>query len=561
VRTFRCLRLGLITLITLVINTERPRTAVGEVFAQLQKPPVFLRDATGLVREIGWVSLLFYGMNVLGFQFSFYYIASLVPLLGTNTWFGFVIMACATISVILVYHAFVTMMPRSGGDYVFVSRALHPIIGFVGNLSFGVILMLFVAISAGTTSTSVLGPLFGYLGVVTGNAGLISLAGQMSTPTYIIPIGAALILGLSILALISLRTYFKLQNVAFVITLVGVAVMIAVAASTSQSTFASSFNSFVGSYMAKSGDWYGNVTSTATAAGWAVPTSSWWMGGIFAYPVLAVSGFFAYNAQMAGEIKNSRRSYLFASAGGAILYLALTAISLGLVMNAIGFNFLSAIDYLLYNAPAQIPLPALAYVNLLLATATTPALAVIIFASTLFANIYIPATFLFMSRGLFAYSFDGILPAWFAKVSDRTHGPTNAVAAATATALAFFVIINIPQSATYLYLFSSVATWVSAIIPTFFVGLSAALLLKLKPGFHEMSPIKGAKLVFLGIAEMFFMALLVYLLLTNPIYGGNTSIGEELALGLIIAYVLIFAIARARRGPSLMLAFKEIPPE
>ena len=27
----------------------------------------FLREATGLVREISWVSLLFYGMNVLGF--------------------------------------------------------------------------------------------------------------------------------------------------------------------------------------------------------------------------------------------------------------------------------------------------------------------------------------------------------------------------------------------------------------------------------------------------------------------------------------------------------------
>ena len=236
----------------------------------MQKPPVFLREATGLVREIGWVSLLFFGMNVLGFQFSFYYIASLVPLLGTNIWFGFVIMACATISVILVYHTFVTMMPRSGGDYVFVSRALHPIIGFVGNLSFGVILMLFVAISAGTTSTSMLGPLFGYLGVVTGNPGLITLGGQMSTPTYIIPIGVVLILGLSAFALTSLRTYVKVQNIAFIITLAGVVTMIAVAAATSQSAFASSFNSFVSSYMGKSGDWYGNVTSSASAAGWAV---------------------------------------------------------------------------------------------------------------------------------------------------------------------------------------------------------------------------------------------------------------------------------------------------
>ena len=57
--------------------------------------------------------------------------------------------------------------------------------------------------------------------------------------------------------------------------------------------FASSFNAFAGSYMGKSGDWYGTVTRSATVAVWAVPTTSWWMVGILAYPVLAVEGFFA----------------------------------------------------------------------------------------------------------------------------------------------------------------------------------------------------------------------------------------------------------------------------
>ena len=527
----------------------------------MASPKVFVREATGLVREIGWVSLLFYGMNVLGFQFSFYYIASLVPLLGTNIWFGFVVMALATISVILLYHTFVTMMPRSGGDYVFVSRALHPLIGFVGNMSFGVMLMLFVAISSATTTTSILGPLFGYLGVVMGNPGFISLASAMSTPTYVIPVGLLLIIGMSGFALTSIRRYLKVQNVAFVITLVGIVTMIAVAATTSQSAFTSSFNTFAGTFMGKGGDWYDNVTSTASAAGWAVPTTPWWTAGILSFPVLAVGGFFAYNAQMAGEIKDSRSSYLRASLGGALVYLTLTALTLALVYNTIGVNFLSAIDYLLYNAPAQIPLPALPYVNLLLATTTYPPLGVIIIASSLLAEIYIPAAYLYLSRGLFAYSFDRILPQWFAKVSDRTNGPTNAVAASTIIALIFFIIINIPQSASYLYLVSSVATWVAAIIPGCFVGLSAALLIKLRPKLHSLSPIKGAKLITLGAAEMFFMLLLTYLMLTNPVYGGNTPLAIYLAVALIIIFVAIFVIARLKRGPSLMLAFKEIPPE
>jgi amino acid transporter len=221
-----------------------------------------------------------------------------------------------------------------------------------------------------------------------------------------------------------------------------------------------------------------------------------------------------------------------------------------------------ATDYLLYNDPSKVPLPALPYVDMLIALATNPILAVIIIiAGLLQLIIYIPSAYIFMSRGLFAYSFDGVLPKFFGKVSDRTHGSVNSVVASTLIAVFLFAIINIPASATYAYLFGSVATWWTTIFPTFFVGLSATLLPKIKSHLHQYAPIKGVKLSALGILMMAFMGLLVYIMLTNSVYGANTPIGIGLMIGLFIILVAVYGASWLRKGSTLKLAFQEIPPE
>jgi len=526
------------------------------------RPKIFLREATGLVREISWKSVFIYVMTVMGFQFTFYYIASLAPLIGGNLAFGFLIYAIASTVSILVYYAFISIMPRSGGDYVFNSRTLNPIIGFIGNISLGIILLLFAAINGVTIETTALSTLFAYLGVTYNNPGLVQLASTISQPVWIITLGLIWIIGSSIFALRSTRFYLKVQNYMFVIVMIGALSMIVALILTPHVGFVNAFNIFVGKYLNKPNNYYSNVISDASSIGWSLPASSV-AAGLLIYPLLAVGAIWGgTSAQVGGEIRNPKRSYLLGTLAGSFLYIGLTAVTLLLTYHTVGFRFMSAIDYLLYNDPSKVPLPALPYVDMLISIATNPILAIIIImAGFLQLIIYIPSAYIFMSRGLFAYSFDGVLPRFFGKVSDRTHGPVNSVIASTVIAVLLFAVINIPASATYAYLFGSVATWWTAIFPTFFVGLSATLLSRLKPALHRYAPIKGVKLGVLGILVMVFMGILVFLMLTNSVYGANTPIGIGLMMGLLVALIVVYAVSWARKGSALKLAFQEIPPE
>jgi len=526
------------------------------------RPKVFLREATGLVREISWLSVFIYVMTVMGFQFTFYYIASLAPIVGGNLAFGFLIYSLASVISILVYYTFTTIMPRSGGDYVFISRTLNPLIGFVGNISLGIILLLFAAINGVTIETTALSTLFAYIGTIYKNQTLIGIASSISQPMWIIILGLIWIIGSSFFALRSTRFYLKAQNYMFIVVMIGAVSMLLALALVSHSGFINAFNSFVDKYKGQPSDYYSNVISTATSDGWSIPSFSIF-AGLLIYPLLAVGAIWGgTSAQVSGEIRNPRRSYLTGTLLGSFLYIILTAITLLLTYHTIGFKFLSAIDYLLYNNPSQVPLPALPYVDLLIAVATNPILAtIIILAGFVQLIIYIPSAYIFMSRGLFAYSFDGVLPKIFGQVSDRTHGPVYAVIASTLITVLLFAIINIPASATYAYLFGSVATWWTAIFPTFFVGLSAVLLPILKPDLHKVAPIKAPLLTVLGLCMMAFMTLLVYLMLTNSVYGANTPIGIELMIGLFVVLIVVYLASWIRKRALLKLAFQEIPPE
>jgi amino acid transporter len=171
-----------------------------------------------------------------------------------------------------------------------------------------------------------------------------------------------------------------------------------------------------------------------------------------------------------------------------------------------------------------------------------------------------PSAYLVFSRGLFAYSFDGVLPKWFANVNSRTKGPLNAIVTSVIVSFILFVIVELPSSSSYAFLFSSVFTWVTTILPTFFVAVAAIVLFKRRPQLNELSPIKGVKLVIAGIVSIIFIFIITYLCLTNPVYGANSPIGIYTAIGVVVAIALVYIVSRVRRGRMLDLSFKEIPP-
>ena len=108
---------------------------------------LFVRNATGLVRELSAFD-----------AFNLVFSAVLIPV-GITQVMGFtpqfwphanmlVSFAIATPLVLcfgLVYLYFTTLMPRSGGDYVWVSRTLHPSLGFLVNFSLTFVFLTWVS--------------------------------------------------------------------------------------------------------------------------------------------------------------------------------------------------------------------------------------------------------------------------------------------------------------------------------------------------------------------------------------------------------------------------------
>jgi len=106
-----------------------------------RKPALFAREATGLVREIGFtlgVIIILSHVIGLGWQKRAFQFTGPAPVptnempLGLPAMF-WAFLICGIIVLITGYAAgyVAAAMPRSGGGYVTISRVIHPSIGYI----------------------------------------------------------------------------------------------------------------------------------------------------------------------------------------------------------------------------------------------------------------------------------------------------------------------------------------------------------------------------------------------------------------------------------------------
>src|SRR3954447_4112484 len=95
-------------------------------------PQVFSRSASGLVRDLSLWDAMWFGVLSSGLFFSivyfFPYPQYIVP--GINTPLMLVIATFLSIPITIVYAGLGSAMPRAGGDYLFQSRGISPLVGF-----------------------------------------------------------------------------------------------------------------------------------------------------------------------------------------------------------------------------------------------------------------------------------------------------------------------------------------------------------------------------------------------------------------------------------------------
>ncbi len=149
---------------------EKPRTSV------------FTRNATGLVRQIGAFDSFvtnFLSMALFGVLFIMVFAMGLYP--NANIPISIAVALIPATIVALTYIVMSVAMPRTGGDYVWVGRIIHPVLGFVVNFGLTFYLFTFIAIDVGIFTQWGIGAYLYNIGITTNNQGALNLATQLNT--------------------------------------------------------------------------------------------------------------------------------------------------------------------------------------------------------------------------------------------------------------------------------------------------------------------------------------------------------------------------------------------
>lgn len=159
------------------------------------RPRVFVREATGLTKELSLIDIFIYNTNNqnigLGVLFILLFVPAFYP--GASMLGGALVAGILALAHATTYALFAAAMPRSGGDYVYISRTLSPVLGFVSSFNWLVWLSVYIGIPAAYFGQYGLSSLFRMLAANAGEPDLMRFADFWQTPLGIFVAGTVLI--------------------------------------------------------------------------------------------------------------------------------------------------------------------------------------------------------------------------------------------------------------------------------------------------------------------------------------------------------------------------------
>src|SRR5258707_639294 len=398
---------------------------------------LFVRNATGLVREVSkWDALI---MNTLGMNVALGAIFMLLQAPGDfpggnmllAIGIGTLVMA---FTLLWVYSEFAAAMPRAGGDYVFVSRALHPIAGWLMSWSQGLWLIFFwIGFNAWFALTFAAPVAMTTLGAVTGHAGWITLSNDLlakhtiigiTTQWWVILFGTVLTFGFAALLIYGSRSYWRVQKWLFAIAGVGILLVAGLLL-------------FRGNQIAQS--WTTFATTNKRLA----------FNNII--PAANAAGFNGNGAHF--------------SLTAILLMLPSVLLLVWSHQHAVGRDWAASLSYLSNTASPKLALPGAVPpgINLIasLLTGSVPLLLIIGVGFILWALMGTPLSTLQATRYMLAWSLDRVVPKQLGQVSDTFHTPIKAILVCAVTGeIALFALVQIPQASLLGALLAQIAAFI-----------------------------------------------------------------------------------------------------
>jgi len=538
---------------------------------------LFTRQSSGLVRELGIpaatgialasVAVVNTFINFYGGLLNFSQVDMVLPLLlGAAIWFV----------AMFAYRYLLQAIPRAGGEYIYLSRIIHPAIGTMVGIACAVGFSYTLAANANFAANYV--PLaLNSLGLAFNSSALTSAAGNISSTTQCIQVTCApglVIFAVAFLVIVGLGSIFSLRRIAQVI--LGLVIFQVLAFVILGFLFAThshqDFVNALGSFSSK-GTAYQDVIDLAKKDNIALGVS---LGAsIFVVPfmVLNYNGVL-YSYYVGGELKRPGSTYIWASVISIALLIVVWVGVWLLMVNTIGLDFMQAQaqvgtnDAANYGAITSLQANAggLGYGLVL---SGDPITKIFIGFAVPAAELAVDLAFVaVVTRVMFALAFDRVLPIGLAKISERSQSPINAVMLAVAIGILFTIggsILNIAAISANLALFFALVL-LSGSVAAIFLPFRRPDLIK-NPATNDVDRVAGIPTAALwGVISTLGALFTVGVIISKPnVFGAFSYVSVGSLIVIFFSGPIIYFIVRQRRLQSssidMDLAMRELPPE
>jgi basic amino acid/polyamine antiporter, APA family len=532
---------------------------------------VFARASTGLVREVSARNASIAGASngPLGeyVVFSIPFALGLFAATSSGTIFwAAVIAAVFSIPILLNYSALTAAMPRSGGDYVFLSRLVSPAFGFTSNFTLAFCQIIGVGAFAALSVKTILSPALTILGSVLGSSTLEHWGTRVTERGWLIALSVLLLVVVAVLLCTGTQRALRVNTVFWGVGMVSMILLLLILLFTSHASFVASYNHFVGHANA-----YQKTIADARGAGFVERNSL-----LMLWPLVAVAmsvfGWYFWMTYFGAEIKKARswgrevRMMFFPLLLNAFFVLAITAV----MLKTFGYEFLSSVSYLSLVDPSKLvgavaAGPPVFFTALAAGSDFIAALFIITFTAWAFPLI---VCFMIMPvRCAFAWSLDQVFPARLTEVSPRFHTPVLLTCIVAVLAAVVAVIATYTDKIFQIF---AVQIMVTAIFSQGVTGLAAIAFPRKMPELYRQQPISRHSVAGVPLITVTGVLAIVFTLAWSAAYFrfrtefGLTTWMMLAFIGTVVLGAIVFYVMRGikhRAGLPIELAFREIPPE
>ena len=539
----------------------------------------FARKASGLVRGLSLWDAFGVGFMNQGLTPSIWVMVSL----GLGVYLGGNLIIATIISVVLAGIGFPLVwgilggsMPRSGGEYIYNSRIIHPLIGIGESFGNAFIWLMWIYVLApwmADPGCVMLSEFMGWKWLYNAETNQFFGGLPYNWGTFVIATITSIIAFFFVV--FGVKVFARVQKVVMGLGLLGAAIIVVVLLAYGKDDFIASWNALAAQH--DSLNYNDFIAAASAAAGSDMPTTWNWYDTFGV--MVAGSWLFAYSyciTFIAGEVKRPDKSIILANLFAIIVPAVFMILVAAGLYTLVDFNFLSAAAWVDNNgtdAIAGYNLPwSPHFVGLAAVVNQNPVLLFLMaFSFLLFTLWWVALSYLAFPRIIFAWGMDRMGPKWFTDVNPRFASPIK-------NYILCFVLAEILIAVYTFYLpfqEQGLSVTALAIFSVFGVTAIAAAIFpfsRRSRGIWEASPYRKWKLLGVPVVTLGAVVNLAYLAILAVFFFFQDTKLEDftLATGLLILVTWAAGLLwygfwswRTKRtaGISTGMLTGELPPE